>query len=302
MDKNKKKYYELMRHLKRSVDLKSSEVEKNNLNNLVDYEKEEDNSDDHMIDDEDKLDYSAVNENEPSINAPTNVKEKTFEDENLEQSINESHAKNSSFATNSDYNPPFTELEINDSAKNLKSTKQRSTSAKSKRPRKVLGLDMSEAHIEPVRSLRSGHKYGPEENDHQTSDLLASPNKTLRSNKELPKLRINKRRHLSNTKALDNSSPIEIDSKQSLPSSRKSSGSKWVESLLDHPALRTRSKSPLKRSIYQISSDLEEDSNLPRRSSRLRHPNEKLNDDAALENENTEAEEEVKRGRPTKRH
>ena len=302
VDKNKKKYYELMRHLKRSVDLKSSEVEKNNLNNLVDYEKEEDNSDDHMIDDEDKLDYSAVNENEPSINAPTNVKEKTFEDENLEQSINESHAKNSSFATNSDYNPPFTELEINDSAKNLKSTKQRSTSAKSKRPRKVLGLDMSEAHIEPVRSLRSGHKYGPEENDHQTSDLLASPNKTLRSNKELPKLRINKRRHLSNTKALDNSSPIEIDSKQSLPSSRKSSGSKWVESLLDHPALRTRSKSPLKRSIYQISSDLEEDSNLPRRSSRLRHPNEKLNDEAALENENTEAEEEVKRGRPTKRH
>ena len=302
VDKNKKKYYELMRHLKRSVDLKSSEVEKNNLNNLVDYEKEEDNSDDHMIDDEDKLDYSAVNENEPSINAPTNDKEKTFEDENLEQSINESHAKNSSFATNSDYNPPFTELEINDSAKNLKSTKQRSTSAKSKRPRKVLGLDMSEAHIEPVRSLRSGHKYGPEENDHQTSDLLASPNKTLRSNKELPKLRINKRRHLSNTKALDNSSPIEIDSKQSLPSSRKSSGSKWVESLLDHPALRTRSKSPLKRSIYQISSDLEEDSNLPRRSSRLRHPNEKLNDEAALENENTEAEEEVKRGRPTKRH
>ena len=130
----------------------------------------------------------------------------------------------------------------------------------------------------------------------------ASPNKTLRSNKELPKLRINKRRHLSNTKALDNSSPIEIDSKQSLPSSRKSSGSKWVESLLDHPALRTRSKSPLKRSIYQISSDLEEDSNLPRRSRRLRHPNEKLNDEAALENENTEAEEEVKRGRPTKRH
>ena len=31
-----------------------------------------------MIDDEDKLDYSAVNENEPSINAPTNVKEKTL--------------------------------------------------------------------------------------------------------------------------------------------------------------------------------------------------------------------------------
>ena len=212
VENNKKKYYELMRHLKRSVDLKSNGVEKNNLNNIDDYEKEEDNSDDHMVNDEDKLDYSAMNENEPNINATTNAEERIFEDENLKQSINESHNR-SNFATNFDYNHPFTDLEINDSAKNLKSTKQRSTSTKSKRPRKVLGLDMSEAHIEPVRSLRSGHKYGPEENDHvQNSDLLSSPKKILRSNKELPKLRINKRRHLSDTKALDNSSPIEIDS------------------------------------------------------------------------------------------
>jgi len=303
IDRNTKKYEELILHLKKSIDLKSNEIGKDKLHNISDLEREESNLNDFKVDDEDKHHHDTRTDNNSDITSTDKVEENAFEEDQRDHE-GRFEMDGSDSSPTSSHSLPITNSEIDDSTspKNIVSTNQRSTDKKSnpKHPKKILGLDMSEVHMEPIRSLRSGHKYGLEENDDiRTSDLLSSPKKTRRPAKELPKLHINKQRHLSNTKVLNNSSPTEVDSKQSLPSSRKSSGSKWIETLLDHPALRTRSKSPLKRSIHQISSDLEEDPNLPRRSRRIRRDSKKLNNDS--DNEKTEREE-VKRGRPKKRH
>ncbi|KRZ98599.1 uncharacterized protein AC631_05636 [Debaryomyces fabryi] len=303
---NNKKYDELIRHLKKSMGLKRNEIGKDKLHNISDLEREKSSLNDFKIDDEDNPNYDTTNGKFSDITSMAKAEENTIDEEDLQQSKHEGHFEkdrsDSSSTTIHSLHSTNSEIDDSNSPKNLHSINHRSTDkkSKSKLPKKILGLDMSEVHIEPVRSLRSGHKYGLEENDDiQTSDLLSSPKKNLRSSRELPKLHVNKQRHLSNTKVLVKSSPTEVDSKQSLPSSRKSSGSKWIETLLDHPALRTRSKSPLKRSIYQISSDLEEDSNLPRRSRRLRLHDNELNNES--DNEKLEMEE-VKRGRPKKRH
>lgn len=44
-----------------------------------------------------------------------------------------------------------------------------------------------------------------------------------------------------------------------MPKLRTASGSRWHLDLLDHPALRTRSKSPIKRTIQELSLDMEEE-------------------------------------------
>lgn len=56
-----------------------------------------------------------------------------------------------------------------------------------------------------------------------------------------------------------------------MPKLRTASGSKWQLDLLDHPALRTRSKSPIKRTIQELSLDMEEEQ--PKR----RRPNARKN-------------------------
>lgn len=71
-----------------------------------------------------------------------------------------------------------------------------------------------------------------------------------------------KRRGRQKKNAPAQSSPA-ADFSPPMPKLRVTSGNKWQLDLLDHPALRTRSKSPIKRSIQELSLDMEEE--LPKR-------------------------------------
>lgn len=104
---------------------------------------------------------------------------------------------------------------------------------KKRHPRMLQGLDISEEMLQPSHSLRNGHTYG-------------KPG-SLESALEEPKLHIPKRgmRRQNVPKLIDTS--IKPDK--------------------DYPAFRTRSKSPLKRSLQEIIST-EEDVIAPRRRSR----------------------------------
>lgn len=104
---------------------------------------------------------------------------------------------------------------------------------KKKHPRMLQGLDISEQMLQPSHSLRNGHTYGRPE--------------ALESIPEEPKLRIPKRGM----------------KRQNVP--------RLIDTAIkpdeDYPAFRTRSKSPLKRSLQEIIST-EEEVIAPRRRSR----------------------------------
>ncbi|WPK26114.1 hypothetical protein PUMCH_003459 [Australozyma saopauloensis] len=100
----------------------------------------------------------------------------------------------------------------------------------------MLKLDIKQEHVSPGSSKTRGSK------------LSSSPRKK-ESSRPLPSKK-------SYGKLKPTSSPIEESTQ---PGSRTASGSKWLMDLEDHPALRTRSKSPIKQTIQELSSEIEEE-------------------------------------------
>ena len=183
-----------------------------------------------------------VEEDSERSDAPINTEDALESEENDERS-----SSNSDAGANNEVNDSEAETEVSDE-EDLKERKNRFEvqedlesvptveaiqTLKKKHPRMLQGLDISEEMLQPSHSLRNGHTYG------KPGSLESTP--------EEPKLRIPKRgmRRQNVPKLIDTS--IRPDE--------------------DYPAFRTRSKSPLKRSLQEIIST-EEDVIAPRRRSR----------------------------------
>ena len=190
-----------------------------------------------------------VEEDSEGPELPINTEDETEDrDAFVESEENdERSSSNSDAGANNEVNDSEAETEVSDE-ENLKERKNRFDvqedlesvptveaiqTLKKRHPRMLQGLDISEEMLQPSHSLRNGHTYG------KPGSLESTP--------EEPKLRIPKRgmRRQNVPKLIDTS--IRPDE--------------------DYPAFRTRSKSPLKRSLQEIIST-EEDVIAPRRRSR----------------------------------
>lgn len=133
--------------------------------------------------------------------------------------------------------------------------------------KKVLGLELSEdVEVAPRRSLRNRAKHEDEheeiqakekapkkETDAEHKEDTANPGKSPRKATITKSAPLPKSRNLRKT-----STPL--GATEETPTKRRvSSGLKWQLDLLDHPALRTRSKSPIKRTIQELSHEIEEE-------------------------------------------
>lgn len=226
--------------------------------------------------------------------------ENTLEISNIKEENEVNQIKEDSFVNNSDLenedekkieqhidNPQLTQPDIED--KGFSPRKARRSSRVNfsgteeetqKRPNlskfigKVLGLEINEKdlkELEPQRSLRNGHKFGEKFTDEPFMEQLrkVSDHREAKPEIELPppgKFQLvtkKQKRHKRRPSVQSLRSTNQQEQDQTVPGleERKSS------SALDAPALRTRSKSPLKRSLQEIL-DTEESTTSKRRTSR----------------------------------
>lgn len=169
---------------------------------------------------------------------------------------------------------------VNDSDMTMHPVAEKRTHPKTGK-RKILGLEISEDSTPPPRkrTLRSQTKH---ELGDENAELVEHEEKNWKEEKpqeaEVPMTPVlgedleAKNNEPANffhsplkvTKSRSQRKPIQEHSSPTLdvpllPGRRRVSSGKWLLDLTDHPALRTRSKSPIKRTIQQLSSDIDDE-------------------------------------------
>lgn len=187
--------------------------------NIGDRDDTKETMEDDFQDRYDKGSEVTPNESE-NINASGN-RTSNFIDENHEPSIAKSNDDIEPKVGNDDISSSSTSVQQTDSSNK---TYQKKTNS-----RKVFGLDISEVDLLPSHSLRNGRKFGNENGEDISAD-----------------------------KGTDNASsasrPDFSGSEEKTEELPKLTGQKsdLTSTVLDYPAQRTRSKSPLKRSLQEI--------------------------------------------------
>lgn len=135
--------------------------------------------------------------------------------------------------------------------------------------KKVKKEEDAEPKVRAPRTRRSTRQQKPHE-EPVPSSPPHSPNHLAPGFEPEQHLSPTKRRGSRKIRAAAQSSPT-AEFSPPMPRLRTASGSKWQLDLLDHPALRTRSKSPIKRTIQELSLDMEEEQPKRRRRNVRKH-------------------------------